>query len=161
VVLTNSSPAVVQFNDVPETESAARAASFRIYGCGTATLRIKATTPVAAPFSILQPPSGTLVMPHESVPYRDGLIWFLFTAGTIAPVPDQSIKIECVESGQEFDFILRANIIEKPQVAVALALDQSGSMNDEAGTSGILRINVLKMQPQIVELIGATTVLPL
>ena len=153
VVLTDGSPPVIQFNDVPETESAARAATFRIYGCGTATLRV--TTPVIAPFSILQPPSGELVMPHESAPYRDGRIWFLFTAGAIAPVPDQNITIECVESGQVFDFVLRANIIEKPTVAVALALDQSGSMNDPAGTSGVLRINVLKDAAlKFVELIG-------
>lgn len=158
VVLPDTSPHIVQFNDVPETESAARAATIRIYGCGTATLRVKATTPVTAPFSVLQPPppSGTLVMPHgESVPYRDGKIWFLFTAGAVAPVPDQNIKIECVESLQEFDFVLRANIIEKPTVAVALALDQSGSMNDPAGTSGVARIDVLKDAAlKFVELIG-------
>ncbi len=155
VVLTDNSPALIQFNDVPETESAARAATFRIYGCGTATLRVKASTPVTTPFSVLQPASGTLLMPHQSVPYRDGRIWFLFTAGAIAPVADQNIKIECVESGQEFDFVLRANVIEKPTVAVALALDQSGSMNDLAGTSGSLRINVLKDAAlKFVELIG-------
>lgn len=155
VVLTTGSPPVVQFNDVPETESAARAATFRIYGCGAVTLRVKATTPVVAPFSILQPASGTLVLSHASVPYRDGLIWFLFTAGPIAPVADQAITIECVESGQEFNFILRANIIEKPTVAVALALDQSGSMDDPAGTSGNLRIDVLKdAANKFVELIG-------
>ncbi len=95
------------------------------------------------------------MIPHASVPYRDGLIWFLFTAGTIAPVTDGNITIECVESGQEFNFILRANIIEKPTVAVALSMDQSGSMNDLAGTSGILRINVLKDAAlKFVELIG-------
>ncbi|MEK6300842.1 MAG: tyrosinase family protein [Acidobacteriota bacterium] len=155
VVLTVGSPPVIHFNDVPETESAARAATVRIYGCGTATLRVKATTPVTAPYSILQPPSGTLVMDHASVPYRDGRIWFLFTAGAIAPVADLNIKIECVESGQEFDFTLRANIIEKQTVAVALALDQSGSMNDPAGTSGNLRIDVLKDAAlKFVELIG-------
>lgn len=154
-VLTIGVPAIIHFNDVPETESAARAATFRVYGCGTATFRLKATTPVNPPFSVLQPPSGELVMTHASLPYRDGRIWFLFTAGAIAAVADQNIKIECVESGQEFDFTLRANIIEKPTVAVALALDQSGSMNDEAGTSGIQRITVLKDAAlKFVELIG-------
>lgn len=156
VVFPDTTPHLVQFNDVPETESAARAATIRIYGCGTATLRVKATTPVNPPFSVLQPPSGTLVMPHgESVPYRDGKIWFLFTAGAVAPVADQNVTIECVESLQEFDFVLRANIIEKPTVAVALALDQSGSMNDPAGTSGVTRIAVLKDAAlKFVELIG-------
>jgi hypothetical protein len=142
VVQNDGVPPVIQFNDVPETESAARAATIRIYGCGTATLRV--TTPVSAPFSILQPATGVLPMPHESVPYRDGRIWFLFTAGAIAAVPDQNVTIECDESGQTFEFILRANIIEKPTVAVALALDQSGSMDDPAGTTGLRRIDVLK-----------------
>jgi hypothetical protein len=154
VVLTPGSPPVIHFNDVPETESAARAATFRIFGCGTATLRV--TTPVSAPFSILQPASGVLTMAHASVPYREGRIWFLFTAGAVAPVPDQNVTIQCDESGQTFNFILRANIIEKPQVAVALALDQSGSMDDPAGTSGLRRIDVLKDAAQkFVELIDA------
>lgn len=154
-VLNTGSPALIQFNDVPEMESAARSATLRIYGCGTATLRIKPTTPVIAPFEVLNPASGTLVIPHQSIAYRDGRIWFLFTAGVIAPVADLNIKIECIESGQEFDFILRANIINKPTVAVVLSLDQSGSMNDQAGTSGIQRINVLKDAAlKFVELIG-------
>ena len=142
VVQNVGEPPLIQFNDVPETESAARAAVIRIYGCGTATLRV--TTPVNAPFEILEPDSGELVMPHESVPYRDGRIWFLFTAGAVGPVADQNVTIEVEESGQTFEFILRANIIEKPTVAVCLALDQSGSMNDPAGTSGLLRIDLLK-----------------
>ncbi len=142
VVQNAGDPPIIQFNDVPESESAARAAVIRVYGCGDATLRV--TTPVNAPFSILQPPDGELPMPHESVPYRDGRIWFLFTAGALGPVADANVTIELEESGQTFDFILRANIIEKPTVAVCLALDQSGSMNDPAGTTGLLRIDVLK-----------------
>lgn len=152
-VLNAGSPPLIHFNDVPELESAARAAVIRIYGCGTATLRV--TTPVNAPFSILQPEDGVLTMPHESLPYRDGRIWFLFEAGAMAPVPDQPVTIQCDESGQTFNFILRANIIEKPTVALALALDQSGSMNDPAGTTGLLRIDLLKDAAlKFVELIG-------
>lgn len=143
-LLTPGEPAVVLFNDVPETESAARAATFRIYGCGAATLRVRASTPVSAPFDVLDPASGTLVVPMQSVPYREGRIWFLFTAGNEAPVDDQEIQLECVESGQIYDVILRANIIPKPKVALALALDQSGSMNDPAGTTGLQRITLLK-----------------
>lgn len=142
VVQNDGDPPIIQFNDVPETESAARAAVIRIYGCGDATLRV--TTPVNAPFSILEPDTGVLPMPHESVPYRDARIWFLFTAGAVGPVADQNVTIEIDESGESFEFILRANIIEKPTVAVCLALDQSGSMNDPAGTSGLLRIDLLK-----------------
>ncbi len=152
-VLNPGLPPLIQFNDVPETESAARAAVIRIYGCGTATLRV--TTPVNPPFFILQPDDGVLTMPHESVAYRDGRIWFLFEAGAVAPVPDQNVTIQCDESGQTFNFTLRANIIEKPTVALVLALDQSGSMNDAAGTTGLLRIDLLKDAAlKFVELIG-------
>ena len=152
-VLNDGAPPIIQFNDVPETESAMRAAVIRIYGCGEATLRV--TTPVNAPFAVHEPASGELTMPHESVAYRDGRIWFLFTAGAVGPVADQNVTIELEESGQTFNFILRANIIEKPTVAVCLALDQSSSMNDPAGTSGLLRVDVLKDAAlKFAELIG-------
>ena len=59
-------------------------------------------------------------------------------------VPDGSVTFECVESGQEFTFVIKANSIIRPRVAVMLALDQSESMDWEAGTSGLRRLDVLK-----------------
>ena len=144
-VVNTGTPPVINFNDVPSGDTAARAASFRLYGCGNATIRVKPGFGPAAPFSVLFPASGEVVVPHEHALFTEARIWFAYTAGAAnVAVPDGSVTIQCVESGQEITFTLKANSIVKPRVAVMLALDQSGSMNDPAGTSGALRIDVLK-----------------
>jgi hypothetical protein len=138
-------PPVINFNDVPSGDTAARAASFRVYGCGAATIKVKPGFEPAAPFSVLFPASGQVAVPHETALYTEARIWLAYTAGAAnVLVPDGSVTFQCVESGQEFTFVIKANSIVRPRVAVMLALDQSGSMNDQAGTSGDLRIDVLK-----------------
>ena len=51
--------------------------------------------------------------------------------------------IVCDETNQEFLFELKAHSIRRPTVAVQMVLDQSGSMADPAGTSGLTRLQVL------------------
>lgn len=144
-VLNAGTPPVINFNDVPETSTTVRAAVFRVYGCGDVTIQVKPGFGPAAPFSILQPLSGSITVGHELKPYRDVRIWIAYTAGAAGvAVPDGSVTFQCTQSGQEFTFSLKANSIAKPTVAVMLALDQSGSMNDPAGTLGAMRIDVLK-----------------
>ena len=144
-VLNDGTPPVINFNDVPSGDTAARAAVFRIYGCGNATIQVQAGGDPAAPFSILQPISGSIVSPYNHLQYRDVRIWLGYTAGAAnVAVPDSSVTFECVENGQSFTFIIKANAIVKPRTAVMLSLDQSGSMNDPAGSLGLKRIDVLK-----------------
>jgi hypothetical protein len=141
-VMNVGTPPVILFNDIPEGETGARAASFRIWGCRDVTLQ---ATAVAAPFSILLPASGLLSAPHEDALYTEARIWFGMTApDPAALISDQNVTISCAETGQSFSFILRGSVIEKPTVATMLVLDQSGSMNDPAGTSGRNRLDVLK-----------------
>lgn len=138
-------PPIVNFNDVPEGDTAIRAAIFRVYGCGNATIRIQAGGAPASPFFILHPLTGELTVHHAAQPYIEGRIWIAYTAGAAeVPVPDGSVTFECVESGQTFTFTLRANSIIRPRVAVMLALDQSSSMDWAAGTSGAIRVEVLR-----------------
>ena len=144
-VVNLGTPPVINFNDVPSGDTAARAASFRVYGCGAATIKVKPGFAPAAPFTVLFPATGQVAVPHEDVLYTEARIWLAYTAGAAnVPVPDGTVTLQCVESGQDFTFTLKANSIVRPRVAVMLALDQSGSMNDAAGTSGDLRIDVLK-----------------
>jgi hypothetical protein len=144
-VINAGTPPVINFNDVPSGDTAARAAAFRIYGCGAATIRVKPGFGPATPFVVLFPAAGQVTVPHEDALYSEARIWFAYTAGVAnVAVPDGSVTLQCVESGQEFTFTLKANSIVRPRVAVMLVLDQSGSMNDFAGTSGDLRIDVLK-----------------
>jgi hypothetical protein len=141
----------IEFNDVPEAEETWRAAVIRVYSCEDATLRVKSGSEPSAPFSVLFPPLGEVVADHAEHGvnrYIDVRIWFSFTAGAVGTAPQlfgpDNITIECVESGDEFDFELSANTIERPTVAVQLVLDQSGSMSDPAGTSGLTRLQVLQ-----------------
>lgn len=138
-------PPIINFNDIPSGDTASRAAVFKINGCTDVTIRVKAGSGPANPFSFLYPISGSITKPHELAPYTIARIWLGYTAGPAnVAVPDGSVTFECVESGQEFTFVIKANSIIRPRVAVMLALDQSGSMDSDAGTSGIKRLHVLK-----------------
>jgi hypothetical protein len=135
----------INFNDVPETETTWRAAVLRVYSCDTFTIKVRDDAVPAAPFSVVASP---VVTHHTPAPYADVRIWFEFTAGALGTAPQMiapvNTTIECVESGEQFLFELKANTIHRPTVAVELALDQSGSMSDPAGTSGATRLQVLK-----------------
>ena len=146
VQVTNpGSPPVINFNSVPSGTTAVRAAVFRVYTCGPAHVRVKAGAGPSAPFSILHPASGSVLVDPGEEPYQEARIWLAFTAGAAGvPVADGAATFECPESGDEFDFVIKATVIDQPRVAVALALDQSWSMSWAAGTSGQLRIDVLK-----------------
>jgi hypothetical protein len=134
---------VINFNDVPEGETTARAAVFHVYACGDVTLEVK--TPPGAPYSVLSPPTGSQTLHHHPRPYEEARFWIGFTGTTAGAVaPTGSMVIHCVENNQDFTFTLKGNTIARPTVAVMMALDQSGSMDDPAGTSGALRIQVLR-----------------
>jgi hypothetical protein len=144
-VMNAGSPPAINFNYVPTGETAMRAGVFRVYTCGNATIRIKAGSGPAAPFSVLYPASGSVPVAHSNHPFVEARIWLAYTGGPAgAPVPDGNVTFECPENGKQFQFVLKANAISRPKVAVMMALDQSGSMNDSAGTLGATRLEVLK-----------------
>jgi hypothetical protein len=138
------------FNDVPEEETTWRAAVIRVYTCPDTTFRVKPGTEPAAPFGIAV---GSATAVHGTHPhlFQDVRIWFQYTAGpagSVGPMGHDdgpvNTTIRCDETGQEFPFELRAHSIHRPTVAVEMVLDQSGSMADPAGTSGLTRLQVLK-----------------
>ncbi len=130
-VMNVGTPPVILFNDIPEGETGARAAVCHVYGCRDVTIRVKAGAGPTAPFVVLSPASGSLPVPHEQTLYVEARIWFgLHAPDPAVPVADDSVTIECPETGQEFTFTLRGNVIAKPKVAVMLSLDQSNSMDD-------------------------------
>jgi hypothetical protein len=139
------------FNDVPEEETTWRAAVVRVYSCMDSTIRVKPGSDVVAPFTIVFPPYGDVIAKHDPAgihPYTDVEIWFSYKADLVGTAPQNigpvNTTLECVETGQTFDFELRANSIHRQTVAVQLALDQSYSMTDPAGSSGLTRLQVLK-----------------
>jgi hypothetical protein len=135
---------IINFNDVPTGETAARAAVFKIFTCGSVTLQVKPGTGPNPPYSVLTP-GGSVTIPHAPTSYAEGRIWLGFTGGAPGvPVPAGSVTIHCVETGEDFPFTLHANSIARPTVAAMLCLDQSGSMGWLAGVDATTkRIDVL------------------
>jgi hypothetical protein len=144
---------VIHFNDVPTGETAARAAVFHVWGCGSVTLRVKPGTEPVAPYSVLTP-GGVVVVPRTLTPYTEARMWFGFLGQAPGPGPAGGVTIHCDENGLDYPFTFESNSIDRPTVAVELALDQSGSMDELAGTTGAHRIDVLRESAaQFVEVI--------
>jgi hypothetical protein len=133
---------IIKFNDVPEGDTAIRAAAFRVYACDDVHFTV--TAGPTAPYSLLLPP-GNIAVKHTLSPFDEGRIWFAFTGTTAnATAPSGTVTIHCVETNQDFHFTLTANTVHRPTVGAVLVLDQSGSMDWDAGTGpGIKRIDVL------------------
>ncbi len=133
----------VVFNSVPEQETTWRAATFRIRTCGDVEAEVKPGTGPGAPFGVATPHVLSKAGPTQ---YRDVRVWFEFTAGAVGTAPQSHgpVNTTVTVGDQDFELELLATTIPRPTVAVELALDQSGSMSDPAGTSGATRLQVLK-----------------
>ncbi|MDX6227178.1 MAG: hypothetical protein QOI76_568 [Frankiales bacterium] len=132
----------ITFNDVPTGETTARAAVFRVFSCHPVTFTV--TVAPASPYLVLTP-AGTVTVAHALAPYTEARIWFGMTGGAAGSVAAAgTVTIHCNETGQDFVFDLSGNSIPRPTVAIMMALDQSGSMDDPAGTGGATRVQVLR-----------------
>lgn len=150
ITATLITPQVV-FNDVPADETVMRAALIEIETC--APLSFAVETGPTGNFSLFQP--GPYPFPSSEFPTNEFRIWVMFTGAPAAIVPaggtvnDPGGSMTVVGTdpdGKEIireDIPLIANTIARPTAAVALVLDESGSMLSDAGNNRI-RINVLR-----------------
>jgi hypothetical protein len=134
---------LIDFNDVPAGETALRAAVFDCVVCKEALhFAITGNNP-SAPYGI-QPGFGSATV-NPKAGHQTARIWLNFTLATAnTTAPTDSVTIHCTETNQDFVFTIHGNTIPRPTVAVELVLDQSGSMDFPAGTTGLKRIDVLK-----------------
>jgi hypothetical protein len=131
------------FNDVPEGETTVRAAVFSVSACEEIHLEIisgptVSSGPVGTTF-------GTPLGTTETVPpgIDKGRVWISYTGTNDGDTATGTVTIRCTETAQEWVIPISANTIERPTVAAVLVLDQSGSMDNDAG-DGRKRIDVLK-----------------
>jgi Mg-chelatase subunit ChlD len=135
---------VINFNDVPQGETASRAAVFEIYACDTVTLQVKPGLGPNPPYSVASPPGDTVIVSSGAHTKQIARIWFHFTGGAPGLAPAGSVTIHCVETNHDFVFTINGNSIARPTVGVMLVLDQSGSMGWIAGVDATTkRIDVL------------------
>jgi hypothetical protein len=135
----------VVFNDVPEGDTTKRAALFHVSGCESLTFRI-ANAP-SPPFSLFAP--GPFPFPGGPLHTDELRIWVMYTgrspagvdAGTMSVVAENAFGDEV----ERWDNIpIFANSVPRPKVAVALVLDESGSMLYGAGNNRT-RLEVLRL----------------
>ena len=136
----------VTFNDIPEGETTARAIRLDVSGCDGATIQVVSgptiTSGPSAAFTLLL---GTSVMlPAVASPIaRPARLWLTYRGGVPGTRVSGTVRVRCVETAEEWDVALTANAIERPKTAVVMVLDQSASMDWDAG-DGRKRVDVLR-----------------
>jgi Subtilase family/von Willebrand factor type A domain len=140
----------VVFNDVPEGETTARAIAWQCFGFEALTFQIiSGPTTTSGPvdsFSTLLGNSITIPAPGVMTG-ETARLWLGYTGATAGASAVGTVRVRCVETGEAWDVALSANTIARPTVAVALVLDQSGSMDWDAG-DGRKRVEVLREAAQ-------------
>lgn len=126
----------IVFNDVPEGETTKRPALFRIKGCGNLSFEVSAGP--TAPFSLFEP--GPFVFPAGPFPTDQLRIWVMYIGGTRDTNDTGTMTVvardaDGVEVDRWTDIPIVANSVARPKVAVAMVLDESGSMLANAGNN--------------------------
>jgi hypothetical protein len=135
----------IVFNDVPSGDTTMRAAFFTVEGC--APLQFEVESGPTGNFSLSSP--GPYPYPAGPFPTNEFRIWVMFTGGAAGFIDPGGVMTVVARDGlgnevDRWDNIpILANSVARPTVAVALVLDESGSMLSDAGNNRI-RIDVLQ-----------------
>lgn len=117
-----------------------RAIRWDVVTCRTLTFQI-----TAGPTGGFGTPAGTsvAVTADPNLPTVAARIWLSYTSTNPGDTASGSVTVRCVETGQTWVININANTIARPRSAVALVIDRSGSMNDDAG-DGITKVQKLR-----------------
>jgi len=142
-----SPPPVIEFNDVPEGDTTMRAVHFNVDGCKR--LLFEVTNGPTGPFTLDD--SGPFWHPPSDFPTADLRIWLLFTGQAPDTSDNGLISVRAIDAETSvevdswIDIPISANSIDRPTAAVALILDESGSMLSDAGNNRDTRLEVLQV----------------
>ena len=140
VTVTLATP-TVDFKDVPEGIGGVgvttyRAALFEVGSCSPLTLQASM-------------PTGGFGLPLGNVnvvtpgAFSQGEIWVSYTSGTAGSTASGQMTVHSVETNEDFVVQIKANTVARPKSAVALVLDHSGSMSEDAG-DGTTKVSKLR-----------------
>ena len=135
----------LSFTDIPEGIGGTgvttyRAVVFEILSCDPVTLQITAgpTPPFTTPLGV----DATVVPTSFDAPAH-GRLWVGYTSTAAGSSATGSVTVHVVETNQTWVINIGANTVARPKAAVALVLDHSGSMSDDAG-DGQPKVSKLK-----------------
>ena len=135
----------IAFNDVPAGDLAVRAIAWQCFGFEPLAFEI--VTDPTAPFGLLMGGSAMISAPGVGIGAKAQL-WLTYTGTSAGDLAAGTVTVRCVQTGEEWTIPIGANVIAAPTVAVALVLDRSGSMLDDAG-DGRQRFKVLREAAQM------------
>src|SRR5687767_2237144 len=139
----------VTFNDIPEGETAPRAASFSVSSCTPVHFQIDDPVVTIGPPGIFGLPFGNTLSLQSDEALKSGkaYVWITYTGTSDGESAEGTVTVRNIETNQQWANIpITANTVRRPTVAVGLVLDRSGSMNDPSGLGEPLshRIDVLR-----------------
>ena len=144
VDISLQTPQIV-FNDVPSGDTTMRAALFQIEGCESLTFEVE-SGPTGS-FSLFEP--DPYPFPAGPLPTDELRIWVMFTGGAANTTDAGGVMTVAAKDAEDNevdrwdDIPILANSVARPTAAVALVLDESGSMLSDAGNNRT-RIAVLR-----------------
>lgn len=143
--VTLQTPSVV-FNNVPAGEMAIRAITFEVHSCQSIDLQITAgPIVVSGPGTTSYLPflgvTSTTILPSATPQVTQ--LWIAFTGTATGDIANGTVTVDCPQTGESWVIPISSNTIQPKAAAVVMVLDQSGSMNSDAG-DGRKRIDVLR-----------------
>lgn len=154
--------ASLDFSQVPEGETTARAVVVEFRTCRSVTLRFQAgpiVDPGSAAGTSFQRLGDTVVsLPAANrIEARRLRLWVSYKGTIAGDTATGSVTVSCDETGDVWTIPIAADTIARPTVGVVMVLDQSGSMLASSGLASVglpLRNDVLKFAaPMFVEVI--------
>lgn len=117
-----------------------RAIVFEVITCRRLTFQI-----TAGPTGGFGTPLGTsvVVTADPILPVTYARIWLSYTSTNPGDSANGSVTVRCLETGHTWTVNIVANTIPRPRSAIALVLDRSGSMSEDAG-DGISKVQKLR-----------------
>lgn len=128
-VITLETP-TVSFIDVEDGSTTYAAIVFKVEALEPVSFVL--TSAVPSPFGLpadLHPPAP--VLPGDDA--QTGRVWLSFQASGVGPVTPITVSLECVQTGEPYQVVVTANVVQQRTAAVTFVADRSGSMGQDAG----------------------------
>lgn len=140
----------ITFTNIPEGIGATgvttwRAITWEVIACRRLTFVI-----TAGPTGGFGTPLGTSVQsgPAPIGPVDRAHLWLSYTSTSGISSTSGSVTVRCSETAQSWTIAITANTVARPKSAVALVLDHSGSMSEDAG-DGTTKVQKLRESVQV------------
>jgi len=126
----------IDFHNIPEGVGGVgvttyRAIVFELDACMAATRHLHITAGPGAGFGTPLGLDAELTGGGGAV--AQARLWISFTSGTAGTSAHGSVTVHSQETSQDWIIPIDANTVPRPKSAIALVLDHSGSMSDDAG----------------------------